>query len=353
MSRPGFALGLFVAIGASVLWIQPSIGCPFVGYTNCEWERSSFYQAGDGTHTRQPRYMGAGSLESLTADQFIGSLDAKQAGKAISVQVGPLHQQIGSPPTDYILVYTNILGGAGGTTTVFPDGMGPFFVPVTLQNPIQDIMIQNVYFPSGIGNGPSTTAYIDEFNEGSGALLDDTFVKVDPNQLTDDANRLGTINTTKQSVQIEARDPPLLFPSNTPSTASFDRWVTGPNGKIGPGNQVLTVNKQNGNYALALYVSCLPGYSPNITAKISQCSPVPITPPKCAVGTAWCEVRSMCIPQSSFDSSCAYRCFSGLGEGELWCDRRKECLPPNVYSRFCTVTTCPTPGCGVGAGGGQ
>jgi len=331
---------LISAVVASLFSIQP---CGAAEVLVC----SVYYQPATGSGTRQPRTGSGGQLVTIPGYSFGFSF---VPGPGITPPPVPVATNpnpkivfgpyivLGAPPTTitYALAYVNVSGGAGGAITVFPGANGNMlpYVNVPVQNPPQNINVENVYFP--VVEGPpckpdtvcSTSADIDEFSETLGGLIDDTFVQVftpptstsPDSTLTETANVNGAVDTTgnsvpiNNSVRINALNPPVPFQS-TATGGIFDKWVTGPGGTISSSNhQDLDVNKQTSDYALALYRSACPaGYYWNPSPTISQCSIAPTTtryclptggdrkcpPPRPGPDpVTWCEKLCTCIKES-------------------------------------------------------
>jgi hypothetical protein len=208
------------------------------------------------------------------------------------------------PSGTYELAFVNITGGYQGAITVFP----PFNVPqpqvaLRLLDPAKTIFAAYVYFPVRVSGPPCparcpTAAYIDEYNEDKWALLDDTFVSVftPPTSTvaapgpTTSGNTLGLVNTTEESVRINAQNTPSADPQNPQYQLPgifFDRWVSGPGGTVGSNSHDLSVGKQTSNYALALYHDpCAKGYVWNPNSKISQCTGG-VVPKSCPTGQVY------------------------------------------------------------------
>jgi hypothetical protein len=208
-------------------------------------ESSVYYQPPTASATRQPRTNSAGQLVTVSGSQL--TLNPNITTATVSVPTNP-NPNIPIGSATYALAYVNVSGGAGGGITVFP-GATVYGVTVPVQSPAQNIVVENVYFPTG-GGGPCApntvcgTAYIDEFSETLGTLIDDTFVNVftPPTSttantaLTPTANVNGTVPTTDGSVRINALSPPIPY-QNNPTGGTFDKWTTGPNGTIGSDQQ--------------------------------------------------------------------------------------------------------------------
>ncbi len=297
---------------------------------------SVYYQPAEGSATRQPRTGSGGELVTMPGSSF--TPDPNITGPTVPVQTN-VNPNIVIGATSYALAYINVSGGAGGGITVFPDANGgtPDFVTVPVQNPPQNIYVENVYFPVGGPGKPcppnevcSTGASIDEFSETLGKLIDDTFVNVfsPPASTTADAtltktaNVDGAVDTTEDSVRIKALNPPVAYHSAT-TGGVFDKWVSRPGGTIGSDKQDLGVNKQADDYALALYRSeCPAGYYWNPSATISQCS----REPTCTIpGEIFNPLLNKCTPGCPPEEVCNQcpQCKYGCGpveekEGTVW-----------------------------------
>jgi hypothetical protein len=217
----------------------------------------------------------------------------------------------------YGLAYVNVTGGAGGGISIFPDANGNFPQAVNVPLPASSnprINIDAYYFlissggPGGPGchvNCPSG-ASIGEFSDTSGMLLWDPFVNVfiPPSNtanasLTNTGNMDGTVNTTNNTVRINA------YPT-TVTGGTFDKWVTGPGGTTGSSNHSdLDAATGSSPYALALYHSgCPTGFYWNSTSTISQCSENPV----CGSGKQWDSATGTCVAASG---GCPRSCSSG------------------------------------------
>jgi len=277
-----FLLAMFIGTAvASLFSIQPCAAAAVQ-------VSSVYYQPGTSSATRQPRSAMGGKFVTIPGTSY--SPDPDLVPPLVNVSTAPqqkLEITSGTPPTTatYALAFVNVSGGADGGISVFPDTNGtmPTFIQVPVQTPPQDINVVNVYFPVGGSSCPpnkvcNTAASIDEFRETSGGLINDTFVNVftpptstqADSALTKTANVNGEVDTTNNNVRINALNPPVAYQA-TPTGGVFDKWVTGPGGKIGTNAQDLDVSKQTNDYALALYSSCPDGYSFVSGPTISQC----------------------------------------------------------------------------------
>ncbi len=326
VKKLNYSAALVCTVLASAYAAQPSAAASVE-------ESSVFYQAGTAGATRQPRSSGAGQLVTIPGSVFTPAQNI--SGPSVPVSTAPAQTVVvGAPPatTTYGLVYVSITGGAGGGITVFPDANGntPFSVDVPLDSPPQNIFVQNVYFPIGGPGGPcppnqtcSTAADIDEGNETSGGLADDTFVNAfippstTPNAtLTGTGNKYGSVDTTSNSVRISALNPPVAF-QNVPIAGNFDRWVTGKGGTISSSNnQDLDVSKQSDDYAIALYRSpCSPGYQLSQDNNITQCLKI-VCPSGQSFSTEWNKCLPNCANGEVFNPT-TNKCVFVCPEGEI------------------------------------
>jgi len=299
------------------------------------------YQPGTGG-TRQPRTGTGGNFVTFGGPTMVGG--ALIPGATIPVQTSMQSKYpSANPAIYYVLAFVSITGGAEGGISVFPDAGGtlPLTVSVTLPNtPNPQIAVNAYYFPEGGSCPPGAVcgdAYIDEFGETQGTLLNDTFVNVfippatTPNAgLTTTGNVDGVVSTGYNAVRINAD-------STTPTGGSFDRWVSGPGGTIS-GND-LDVGLGTVVYALALYHGACPsGYYWNPSATISQCTIIPT----CPVNEAWNATTDKCEPVSGkCPPACKNGCYLpyiGPYGQPVW-----NCKPPigcNMHcpaGQFCSV----------------
>ncbi len=306
MNRFGLPTLLFAALLASLCALAPSLAATMS-------EVSVYFQPATGPTGRQPRTGSGGQLVTIPNSSF--PLGGPLSGSSTSAPTNP------KPSTtvdgsNYSLAFISITGGAAGGITVFP-GADTYSVPVPLQDPPQDILVQNVYFLSGptwpcpAGTVCPSIADIDEFSETLGTLVDDNFVTVfapststsASGALTTTANVSGYVETTNQSVKFSAFTPAKQYQS-TPTGGNFDRWTTGLNATLGgTDNMDLTVAQNVSNYAIALYrANCPSGYSPSPAgAPVSQC--IPIT---CPAGQGILEDGNgfQCVPIPGCPAAC-------------------------------------------------
>jgi hypothetical protein len=300
---------LATLIGAAALSVLPAMPRASAQEALTYW----YYQPGTAG-TRQPRTGTGGHFVKLAGPTQVGG--ALVPGATIPVQTSvPSTYPSGTPGLNYALAFLDIQGGVAGDITVFPGPGGalPLTVDAVLPNtPNPQLAVNVYYFPDGGGPCPPGetcgTAYIDEFGEIQGTLLDDTFVNVFiPPATTADAaltktgNVDGTVLTGNNAVRINAD-------GTTPTGGNFDRWVSGVGGTIS-GND-LNVGQGTTSYSLALYHSpCPSGYYWNPSATISQCSALP-SPPKCPGDEVWNAYLKRCVNPPG-GGGCNMRCPAG------------------------------------------
>jgi hypothetical protein len=270
---------------------------------------------------------------------------------------GPTNLQISvpcNPPSSsssYVLAFVEIPEGVGGPIADFPGfpcniSFSPPPAQVTVpQGNSSPIYVNAYYFSSSVVRpcSPSPVcpaAYINEFGETQGTLLDDTFAAVylppsttencavTPSsqecQLTNSVNLRGTLSGSAQlsfvTVDVDAYQ-------TTASGGTFDRWVSSPGGTVSF-DRNLPVDAKDKPYALAFYRStCLAGYHWTSTATTSQCS-------ACPDGKIWDSGIAQCVPlltkcqQVCGPLGCVPPPPNGSGNGELVC----RCPADQVWS---------------------
>jgi hypothetical protein len=125
------------------------------------------------------------------------------------------------------------------------------------------IVVLAVYVPPpGVGGGPGSGATIDSFDETTGSLFNDTFVKVAPdvnNAETNQANVYGFVDTTTTAETITALSP------TQPTGVDFSRWLN-LSGNAGINGPALSAAKGANSISLAFYDA-----PPQVIIHKSQC----------------------------------------------------------------------------------
>ena len=132
-----------------------------------------------------------------------------------------------------------------------------------------NITVLAVYVPVGGSCGPQgcppgSGATIDSFDETTGSLFNDTFVKVAPDSngaLTTSGNVYGYVDTTRSAETITALTP------TSPSNVDFSRWVNLEPSAATANGAALSVGKGVNTIALAFYDAPAPGSQPPPSAK--------------------------------------------------------------------------------------
>jgi hypothetical protein len=199
-----------------------------------------------GKHQRQPRALGSYGGFTLIASQPGG-----QQSTGLTFQPGqlPMTEMVGN--ATYNFAFVTITGGS--TVANGP----PAGVTSTNANQPPSVVVENspivvlaVYVPTGgTGGGGGTGATIDSFDETTGSLFNDTFVKVAPDQNnveTSQANVFGFVDTTSSAETITALSP------TQPTGVNFSRWLNlaGNPGINGP---ALSAAKGANSISLAFY----------------------------------------------------------------------------------------------------
>jgi hypothetical protein len=211
------------------------------------------YFANGPNTTRAARHAGGGGGFTPIPGVSGGSAGAVGAGP-YSPPGSTLEQnQTDSNGGTYKLAFVTLLGGVDGPQT----SLNPISDPPSTTVGSDPIVVLLVYFPSGgTGTGNGTPgASIDAFDETSGNLIDDSFVKVAPDDkegsLTNLANLDGWVDTSSSTEQITA------ISNITPSDTHFDYWVDLENPQSPPPGEirghVFTATEGATYYALAFY----------------------------------------------------------------------------------------------------
>jgi hypothetical protein len=199
-----------------------------------------------GSHTRQPTRTGTGGFELLQSnpggDPGSGTFAAPSPPPTIV---------LGAPPNQQTFDFSFMTVSGGSETQGGPPVGKISFDPLNPPPPVFlgeiPINVLVVYVQIG-GSGSGAT--IDEFDETTGQLLNDTFVGVAPDPtetLTTSANVEGFVDTTSADEVITA------LPTATPSGVDFVGWVN-----LGPPGQTISspnlrVGKDQSVRALAFY----------------------------------------------------------------------------------------------------
>jgi hypothetical protein len=276
----------------------------------------SYYQPPQNGATRIPRAGGFAHFLTVS-DYSAGNL---QPNSSISVTLASTGNGCTNPydGTSYTLVSATISGGLQGTAQAFAPL--PSHVPGVAVGG-NDIVVTYTYLPNGGGRHctppcpPGGAATIDEASD-SGGLLDDVFVEVYAPQtasqpdlnLTKSGNYYGTVDTTSQTVKIEADVNPVNGNTNQPTGSLFDRWVsTDPASSFGPGARDVNLERDQSGYFLAYYSSGCPStYHFETSANLSEC-----VPNNCAATQYWNTSTNTCVT---------------CGPDQYWNPAANECL---------------------------
>jgi len=217
-----------------------------------------------GKHQRQPRTVTNGGFTT------IASQPGGQQSTGLTFQPGqlPATEMVGNQTLDFSFV--TITGGsktaggpAVGVTSTEPGAPPSVIVGTT------NIVVLAVYVPTGGGCGatpcpPGSGATIDAFDETTGSLFNDTFVKVAPDAngaLTTSGNVYGYVDTTGSAETITALTP------TSPSNVDFSRWVKLEPSAATTNGSALSAGKGVSTIALAFYDAPAPGSQPPPSAK--------------------------------------------------------------------------------------
>lgn len=283
-----------------------------------------YYQPSASGATRSPvRSSGAGHFVKLDGPTKIGpairnTTQNVQTQESTTIP-GPTNSNV-----TYVLAYVTLTGGLQGDINVYAHANGVFTpqVPVDIPDVANPEIHVNAYYfetascPAGqvcscpTGQVCPTGANIDEFSDSANSLLQDQFVTVyvpatsttqpptGAGTPTGNANTFGTVDTTKQSVRINAD-------LTTATGGAFDRWVTLPGGKAN--SLDLTVSAQTSDVALAHYRgSCPEGYAWAPSSTIGECSKV-----ACGKGEVYDPSKGKCV--SLCPTTCPHGCLVTVG----------------------------------------
>jgi len=225
-----------------------------------------------GKHQRQPRTITSGGFTTIS------SQTGDQSATGLTFQPGqlPSKQMVGQQTFNFSFV--TITGGsttANGPPTgvTSTNAMSPPSVVVQTS----PIVVLVVYVPTGGScNGPcppGSGATIDAFDETTGSLFNDTFVKVAPDSggVTMGANVNGYVDTTNTAETMTALSPSTPVDNTTPPNGDkFSRWVNLESTTATTNGNALSVGKGVSAIALAFYDALPPGSQPPPSAK-TQC----------------------------------------------------------------------------------
>ncbi len=204
-----------------------------------------------GPHTRQPRSSsGAGGFTSI--DSFSGG--TLSAGDTFASTLQPATRTVDGATYDF--AFLSVSGGTGGGVVSTNANTPP--PAVTVGSAAINVLV--VYGPpsGGIGSGGVDGATIDSFDITTGALFNDTFVKVTPDasgSLTGSGNVEGWVPSATGPITIAALSP------TSPTGVDFEYWLNlGTDGKSTSAN--LVVGKDGSVAALAFYQSPPQGTPP-------------------------------------------------------------------------------------------
>ena len=151
---------------------------------------------------------------------------------------------VGVPPKTFAYSFMTVSGGSlkPDEAPVGVTSFDPSVPPQRVFIGAAPVNVLIVYVPKGGSGRPGTGsgATIDQLDDTSGHLLNDTFVTVAPDSsgaLTNSANVEGFVDTTNSGEGITA------LPTTSPSGVDFVGWATlGPPAHLNP-SPVLSVNK--------------------------------------------------------------------------------------------------------------
>ena len=213
------------------------------------------YFGASGAHTRQPR--ATTSYGGFTPIPGLNPSGTAILATGTPFQAGLVEPTLSAAGTSFIFAFQSVSGLTEGGQVSYVASTPP---PVGTVG-TSPVLVLVVYVPQGIpdGNG-DPGAVIDAFNETTGALVDNSFVAVTPDDsgdsITDTANVDGWVDTKNTAYTITADHPNIGPYASLPTTATFDQWVvlTDPNpptSLVSGAN--LTPGKGGTVYALAFY----------------------------------------------------------------------------------------------------
>lgn len=327
---------------AIILFSLPSFAAPLIYNTD-------YYRPPAAGATRIPRSSNAGAfvtLNSVNAGGITGTPHQVTLSANSMMTINNL---------SYVLVSATVSGGLQGVAQAYPNSTGklPTYVPVRVGN--SNIVVTYVYLPAGGGGcatpscPPGSSAALDEASDVTGGLLDDVFVEdvfqpqTAPNAdggVTHNANYLGVVDTTSDSVKIIAYSDPHNPTTNQPTGSIFDRWVSPVSGlNLTQGARDLNLNKGQSGYFLAYYRhSCPTNYHFVPSATLSACEP-----DNCEANQFWDAAKNQCETSS---------CFAGETCGHYPCPKTcpSGCIVVPPETAF-NKTSKPIFACKNGRGG--
>jgi len=249
MIRRIFGVAIALLLGLACLQASP------VRASTVSVSYNYVYFGSIGKHQRQPR--------TITSDGFttISSQTGDQSATGLTFKPGqlPSKQMIGQ--ATYNFSFVTITGGST-TASGPPTGVTStdFMNPPSVVVQTAPIVVLVVYVPIG---GPCTGpcppgsgATIDAFDETTGTLFNDTFVKVAPDSndaLTTSGNVYGYVDTTSSAETITAQTP------TSPTGVNFSRWVQLEPSAATASGAAFLVGKGVSSIALAFYDAPPPG----------------------------------------------------------------------------------------------
>ncbi|HUO93768.1 MAG TPA: hypothetical protein VMU22_12640 [Rhizomicrobium sp.] len=218
-----------------------------------------------GKHQRQPRTVVNGGFTT------IASQSGGQQSTGLTFQPGqlPATEMVGNQTYDFSFV--TITGGSAtaGGPPVGVSSTNPGAPPSVVVG-TSNIVVLAVYVPVGGPPCPGCTgsgATIDAFDETTGSLFNDTFVKVAPdanNTLTTSGNVYGYVDTTNSAETISSLTP------TSPTGVNFSRWVKLLPSAATTNGSALGVGKGVNTIALAFYDAPPPGSSQPTPKQVCQ-----------------------------------------------------------------------------------
>jgi hypothetical protein len=176
-------------------------------------------------------------------------------GTAFAVNAVALPGNVDVSGTTYYFAFVNVSGLNEGGLTSF-DHLVPPPAGTVGTTPVKVLV---VYLPKGGGNGGTSGAVIDAFDETLGRLVDDNFVTVTVNgstnsALTNSGNVDGWVETANNAVVITAYASFYLVMEGLGTTQTgFDKWTNLQDPNSSPVGLNLSVGQGQTVYAFAFY----------------------------------------------------------------------------------------------------